>query len=120
MTWQYSQSTGRLTQNGQPIAMGYSGAGVGKNNPGAEQQRNVGPIPRGAYTIGIPGDHPEKGPITMRLTPVGHNARGRNGFLIHGDSIKNPGNASQGCIILNRAIRNRISASGDRALEVIQ
>lgn len=40
-------------------------------------------------------------------------------FRIHGDSIRAPGTASHGCIILPRAIRDRIWASGDRALQVV-
>lgn len=120
MTWEYSQTTGQLTHNGQPVAVGYSGLGAGRNNPGAEQQRNVGPIPRGTYVIGIPARHPTKGPLTMRLTPVGHRAHGRDNFLIHGDSREHPGEASQGCVILNNAIRSRISTSGDGTLEVVR
>src|ERR1035438_5538324 len=35
------------------------------------------------------------------LTPEsGTNTFGREGFLIHGDSVQNPGTASHGCIIL--------------------
>ena len=40
--------------------------------------------------------------------------------MIHGDSIGNPGSASEGCIILGPAIRHRIWNSGDRNLEVVQ
>jgi hypothetical protein len=56
----------------------------------------------------------------MRLTPQGHNAHGRTGFLIHGDSRRNPGNASEGCIILNRSAREAIANSGDATLEVVR
>jgi hypothetical protein len=44
---------------------------------------------------------------------------GRFGFFIHGDSILNPGWASDGCVILGRMVRQRIAASGDPLLEVV-
>lgn len=119
MPWQYSQRTGQLTYNGQTVGRGYSGNGIGLNNPAAEQQRNVGPIPRGQYNIGVPRQHPTKGPITISLSPTGHRAHGRDHFLIHGDSRLHPGNASQGCIILRPDVRRRIATSRDRTLEVV-
>jgi hypothetical protein len=56
----------------------------------------------------------------MALTPVGHTAHGRTRFLIHGDSIRHPGNASEGCIVLDRAARQAIATSGDNDIEVVQ
>ena len=120
MPWRYCQQTGQLLLNGKIIGTGYSGKGVGKNNPNMEQAKNVGPIPRGKYTIGPAYTHPHKGPITMNLTPNGHPTYGRSDFLIHGDSRAHPGNASEGCIILPRNIRNRIATSGDTVLEVVR
>jgi hypothetical protein len=56
----------------------------------------------------------------MRLTPAnGTHNYGRSGFLIHGDSIEHPGQASNGCIIERLPVRNQISSSGDRILEVV-
>ena len=43
---------------------------------------------------------------------------GRSGFMIHGDNIKAPGTASEGCIIQVRAIREAFWNSGDREIEV--
>lgn len=120
MPWQYSQSTGQVTWNGQAVSVGYSGRGAGRNNPQLEHMRDIGPIPRGQYSIGAAHIHPGKGPLTMTLTPVGHTARGRTAFLIHGDSRNHPGDASEGCIILPPDIRRRISASGDTDLEVVE
>jgi Protein of unknown function (DUF2778) len=120
MPWRYSQTTGQLTLNGHPVAVGYSGKGPGRNNPQLEQARNVGPIPRGHYRIGPAHAHAAKGPVTMNLTPVGHLAHHRTAFLIHGDSRSHPGDASEGCIILTPAIRRRIAASGDYVLEVVE
>lgn len=48
-----------------------------------------------------------------------HDATGRGAFRIHGDSIRAPGTASKGCIILPRAIREKMWRSGVKDLEVI-
>ncbi len=80
--------------------------------------RNLGPVPQGTYTIGSPHDTSTHGPHVMRLTPFpGTQTYGRDGFLIHGDNVLH--DASQGCIILDRAVRNRISSSGGNRLNVL-
>jgi hypothetical protein len=49
----YRQSTGTVEQNGKRIADGYSGSGLRFMNQGLyEQFTNVGPVPRGLYSIG--------------------------------------------------------------------
>jgi hypothetical protein len=89
----YHQSTGVLTLAGKQIGSGYSGKGEAKNKPDKEREKNIGPIPRGAYKVGSPKEW--KGmAFVFDLTPDGHDAHGRTAFLIHGDSKKNPGNAS--------------------------
>ncbi len=120
MPWTYNQRTGQLTRNGRVMGVGYSGRSNGRNNPALEAVSNVGPIPRGRYRIGPQHAHPTKGPYTMGLTPVGHGAQHRSHFLIHGDSIRHPGDASEGCIVLSRPVRQVISASGDPVLQVVQ
>ena len=118
--WTYDQSTGNLSENGAPAGVGSSGFGEGKNNPAMQNVHDVGPIPQGLYMIGPPQDTATHGPHVMALTPVdGTNTFGRDGFLIHGDSIANPGTASHGCIILARPIRDEISASGDNQIQVV-
>src|SRR5258708_15782730 len=107
MPWTYSQSTGQLSRDGANVATGYSGTGPGRNNPSAQSTRNVGPIPRGRYSIGPPHDTTTHGPHVMALTPVGHNALARDGFLIHGDNTRH--DASPDCIILRPNIRQHIS-----------
>ncbi len=52
----------------------------------------------------------------MSLAPVGHNALGRTGFMIHANNAQN--NASQGCIVLGPALRQQIANSGDTQLTV--
>src|SRR5580704_5305736 len=112
MSWIYSQSTGRLTRDGQFVATGYSGKGAGRNNPAEQAVPDVGPIPQGRYRIGPQFHAPVQGPCAMRLTPEGHNALGRTGFMIHGDNAAH--DASIGCIILPPEIRQEIAASPDR------
>lgn len=118
--WTFNQSTGELSLDGQPVALGYSGHDNGRNNPELQAAANVGPLPCGFWTIHAPEDTPDHGPFVMRLQPDAEtNTFGRSGFLIHGDSREHPGEASHGCIIAARAIREKIWASNDRRLEVI-
>lgn len=122
MPWHYQQINGWLDKDGILVdKTGYSGFGEGKNNPALEAVHDVGPIPAGEWTIsGPPFDDPEHGPYVLRLYPkVGSQTFGRSGFLIHGDSIEHPGQASKGCIILPRLTRTRIYQSGDTQLYVI-
>lgn len=114
----YNQ-TGRLTFNGNQY-WAYSGFSDGKNNHAMENIADIGPIPCGDWEIIRWDDHhAEKGPQVAVLRPVGHNAFGRTAFLIHGDSIENPGKASHGCIITLRTTRDLLRASGIRQLKVI-
>jgi hypothetical protein len=120
VVWQYEQITGRILQDGERIAVGYSGAGECKNVPAAQDVHNAGPIPRGTYTIGAPVNTVTHGPYVLPLTPDAANEMcGRAGFLIHGDSVVHPGTASEGCIILGRQVREAIWNSKDTTLEVI-
>lgn len=115
----YSQKTGILSLDGKEIARGYSGKGEGLNNPVKEKVRNVGPIPAGMWQIGKAFNHPRLGPVVMPLTPIGHDAQGRDDFLIHGDNAKMNMTASEGCIILDRAIRDKIANSKITKLKVV-
>ena len=117
MPWIYSQSAGTLTRDGELIATGYSGAGAGRNNPADQAIPDIGPIPQGLYTIGPEFTAQVQGPLSMCLTPDGHDAMGRNGFMIHGDNATHT--ASRGCIILPRECRETIAASEDRQLQVV-
>lgn len=119
--WTYNQSNGFLSHNGELAGTGYSGFGYAKNDPACEQMMDLGPIPRGKYTIDLPSfDSELHGPVCLRLTPQDStNTFGRAGFLIHGDSIAHPGSASHGCIILPRPVRLEISESSDDELEVV-
>jgi hypothetical protein len=119
--WTYAQKTGALQQDGKAVGQGYSGADSGKNNPAMQAIHDVGPIPQGDWTIsGPPKNTPEHGPFVLTLQPAaGTQTFGRTGFLMHGDSIKAPGTASKGCIIMARDVREQVWNSGDRDLEVV-
>lgn len=134
MTFTYSQVTGRFSRSDACVhgevsetwhAFGYSGKGdgVGKNNPDAQALHGVGPIPRGRWIIGSPYDTKTHGPFVLPLTPAASTETfGRDGFLIHGDAVVEPGTASEGCIILPRTAREEIaraaSEPGGNLLEV--
>jgi lipoprotein-anchoring transpeptidase ErfK/SrfK len=121
--WQWKIKEGelwRLDDRPHLEARGYSGAPGFKNDPAATARKEEGPIPVGTYTIGAPHDTETHGPYVLPLTPdVGNKMYGRSAFLIHGDSIKAPGTASHGCIILPRSSRERIGTSGDHCLQVV-
>lgn len=121
--WQYSQSTGVLTsEDGEPLQpAGYAGNGEGKNNGDMQSVRDVGPLPRGFYTMTelIPDD-PETGIYTIVLEPDETNEMfGRDDFRIHGDSESHPGDASDGCIVQAHANRVAVWTSWDHRLEVV-
>lgn len=118
--WLYSQSRGLLSHDGRFEGSGYSGHGAGLNDPGSEAVEGVGPTPRGRWNITRwDATHGDKGPIVGVLVPVGHDAHGRSGFLIHGDNAAGDHSASHGCIILSRVLREKMRDSGDTDLEVV-
>jgi hypothetical protein len=121
MPWTYRQIDGLLLDpEGNLGGSGYSGAREGKNNPALQGIHNVGPIPRGDYVLGKPQTTITHGPFVLPLLAMAtNNMFGRYGFLIHGDSVIEPGTASEGCIILPRDVRENIWNSPDHLLTVI-
>lgn len=122
MSWTYVQSSGVLRDpQGAPIGSGYSGNTWGLNNPAAQFQVGIGPVPCGEYTIGpphSPADH--LGPIALPLWPAATNEmHGRPGFFMHGDNRFADHTASSGCIIMPPAVRTAVNDSADRHLVVI-
>lgn len=117
--WIWKQKTGILLHDEEVAGSGYSGTGLGKNNPSWQHIKNTGPIPQGLYNVGAASDTPTHGPHVLPLYPSPENNMfGRSEFLIHGDSKEHPGTASRGCIILPRFVRELISESGDLQLTV--
>lgn len=123
--WVWDQSRGELSRNGKLISRGYSGNSRGKNNPALENVPGIGPIPAGLWQIVNVYNSKNVGPFAITLHAVDgtlddtHNPTGRGAFRIHGDSVRAPGTASKGCIILPRKVRETIWSSGDRQLTVI-
>lgn len=120
MTWVYDQSSGWLSRDGALTSRGYSGNGRGKNAPSLQAAEGIGPIPRGWWTMVRVYDSKNVGPFAIELQPdAGTETFGRSAFRIHGDRIRDPGNASHGCLIFPRAIREQVWKSGDRKVHVI-
>jgi hypothetical protein len=120
LMYTFSQSSGLFQSNGVYIAQGWAGQGPGRNNPAMQGVHNIGPLPRGRYTIGPAYMHPRLGPVVMNLTPdPANNMLGRSAFRIHGAALKNTDLSSEGCIVLDRRIRERIRDGADRDLEVV-
>ena len=125
MTWTWDQSAGELRHNGRLVAKGYSGAGDGINNPAMEHVRATGPIPRGRWLIRAPYNSKAIGPFALPVWADDgqlddtHARTKRSAFRIHGDNGRGNRSASKGCIIVSRAVREQIWASGDRVLEVV-
>ena len=122
----YSQSTGILSLGDQTY-QGHAGRGAGLNNPAAQDQYGVGPLPQGSYTLGPWQDgsvysaaDARLGPLVSRLTPDSDNEmHGRRGFFLHGGNGSNPPTDSEGCIVLPRGARQAIANSGETRLQVI-
>lgn len=114
--WIFEQSTGLLyDRTGKRFAQGYAGHGLGKNNPAMQNVRGCGPLPVGIYTPQAPFDSPDHGKFAMRLVPdAGVEEFGRAGFMMHGDSIEHPGEASEGCIVQPRFAREAVWASREK------
>ena len=116
--WEYHQGTGTLLHDGKFEGSGYSGTGTGRNNPAAQAEQAVGPIPQGHYKIGGAYQHPHLGPCVMNLDPAPDtDTLGRGDFRIHGNNQAN--DASHGCIILGPVQRRFIAESDDRVLNVV-
>lgn len=118
--WTYHITSGEmLDKNGKRVATGYSGKGDHKNKVTDTNIVGEGPLPIGLYSIGQPRTSPKTGQYAMDLTPHKENEMfGRAAFQIHGDSLRAPGTASSGCIIMPRLIRELIWNSGDHEIEV--
>jgi hypothetical protein len=122
--WRYEQKTGRLLHNDACVATGYAGGNCGKNpegknNPESQEISKIGPLPQGKYTFGTPVAQSHLGPFAIPLIPdSGNEMFGRSSFYVHGDTTPS-GNASEGCIIMPRPIREQVSSSPDNDLEVV-
>jgi hypothetical protein len=126
MPWIFEITTGKLYDpQGKCVATGYSGGNMGKNpeakdNPADEPLKNIGPLPEGLYTLELPVLDSHLGPFAIPLLPDPANQMyGRDGFFCHGDSLENPGCASEGCVIIPRNVREAMWHSADHGLKVV-
>lgn len=120
--WVYS-ITKRILTDGKRTIYVYAGNGIHKDNPSSCDVKGHGPLPLGFYTIRPAYDHPKLGPVVMFLEPDKTNdMHGRSAFFIHGDSKRNPGEASDGCICTRypsgKKEREYINTSTDKRLQV--
>lgn len=119
MSWIYSQGKGLISRDALMAGTGYSGHGEGLNNHLLEADKGIGPIPRGRWKIvRWDAQHADKGPVVGVLEPVGHDAYGRSGFLIHGAHENDHHDSSHGCIVTPRTVRETMQYSGDTDLFV--
>lgn len=123
--WLFESRTGKMYDpTGKHVWTGYAGGNEGKNpegvnNPDMQDVRCVGPLPEGKYSFGTPVPQSHLGPFAIPLIPDPSNDMlGRSDFYCHGDTTPS-GNASEGCIIMPRAIRNAMWASPDHQLQVV-
>jgi hypothetical protein len=128
MSWTYEQISGRLYKDdGELIGKGYSGHPPHRNDPSAEGIADVGPIPTGCWYVMLLELETEKhGPYVLVLEPddatrtkVLFYHRDPTSFLMHGDSIENPGEASDGCIVQARSSREAVWQSLDHIINVV-
>lgn len=105
------------------VSRGYAGGNKGKNpeginNPAMQCVKDIGPLPVGFYTFGVPVVKSHLGPYAIPLIPDAANIMcGRGDFYCHGDTTPS-GNASEGCIIMPRTVRNAMWASVDHTIQV--
>lgn len=118
--WSYNSRTGVLTGEklGARAASGYSGYGRGYNNPEAESEENVGPIPRGLYRVtAVYKSHEDRlaagykkdlGSFVVHLAAHGSSDTfGRDLFRVHHDNDKGDRSGSRGCIVMPQWAREK-------------
>jgi len=123
--WTYVQTNGSLYRpDGTHAGTGYAGGNCGQNPEGINNHemqgvRNIGPIVCGIYTKGEVVLKSHLGPFAIPLLPDKDNDMlGRGHFYMHGDTTPS-GNASQGCIIQFRAVRDEFYDDKDTQLKVV-
>ncbi len=118
--WTYRQRTGEIIDpGGNLLERGYSGKGVGVNNPDMQHVEDTGPLPEGTWRMESAVErHPRLGLVAIPLTMVEGDWFGRHSFYVHGDNHAMNRTASSGCIIASRRVRDRMAASKDRYIKV--
>ena len=127
MSWTFKQSTGEMSNpEGKVVATGYAGGNCGNNpeginNPAMQEVHAVGPLPQGVYKFDTVVLQSHLGPYAIPLIPDPTNEMfGRSAFYIHGDTVGRPRCASEGCIIMPRAIREDMYLGDDHTVVVVE
>jgi hypothetical protein len=97
----------------------YSGSGAGRNNPAMQGVENIGPIPRGSWSVsGVQQDlHGKAHSNVLRLqADPGTNTFNRHDILVHGDNAT--GTASKGCVIAPAQTRSVLQDAYTRGGQV--
>jgi hypothetical protein len=117
MKYIYDRYWGIFTQQSETpgktnlIGYGYSGKACALNDIHRQNIQGVGPLPAGTYIVESIYDDPERGKHTCKLLPLTTDKMyGRSGFLIHGDTLAEAHDASDGCIIVPFLIRSMFMA----------
>lgn len=115
MNWKFSQQYGKIWDSTNTyLGTGYAGREQGKNNPGYENVKGIGPLPHGTWKpVEFFESHPTVGKDAVRLEPADDETlkrvlsygRDPKSFFMHGDSSEHPGLASHGCIVQAKPIR---------------
>lgn len=113
----YHQATGEIYFGTVLLGKGHAGNGAGLNEPSQQEVHNIGPLPRGRYTINPEASSNQLGIVAMRLDPAaGNQMFGRSGFFIHAPAF------SEGCIVQELEIRCSIAEQvrrGRNQLDVV-
>jgi len=135
MPWKFERAAGKIiAPQGHVTGMAYAGHGAARNNPAKEGEHGAmtngkitagGPLPAGTYTLTeLVLMHLKTGPYSIRLKPddatrahILSLKRDPNSFLVHGNNAAN--DASEGCVITNRATREIMWQSQDHQLIVV-
>jgi hypothetical protein len=124
MNWRFVIKTGTLfNPAGVKVWTGYAGGNCGKNpegknNPAMVNVRSIGPLPPGWYTFGELVLQSHLGPYAIPLIPDASNEMfGRSDFYCHGDTTPS-GNASEGCVIMPRFVRETMYTGAIRRIQV--
>lgn len=123
--WKFNIKTGDMFDpSGKKVWTGYAGGNEGKNpegknNPLMVSVKCIGPLPPGWYTFGTVVLQSHLGPYAIPLIPDKQNIMfGRGDFYCHGDTTPS-GNASEGCIIMPRFVRNAMYTGTSRRIQVV-
>jgi hypothetical protein len=115
----YVQRMGHLFFGPALVSICYSGHLAGLNNPGAEGEKDIGPIPAGDYLLTDVHDSLTTGPLSIRLAPDAKTrvrivslGRAPDSFLIHGSDVHDEDHhSSHGCVVASRQSRESIIAA---------